>query len=437
MNQEKLTRALLEAAGRGDLAEAGKMLGKGASPDTVIDGKGTTLLMQAAERGKLELVRLLVENGADVNLRDKAEKQTALFPALWNGHREVAAYLLEKGADVLTPKSEGRTALMYAAHSNSVDLMRTILDRGADINAANKNGLTALMYTDEDDKKLDAMQLLLERGAAIDQQDRMGRSALMRAVSAGNLPVAEKLLEHHADTGLVDRDGWHLAELAVEADKQPKKMVALLEQYGPGKLAPYFSFRFSMVCPDCGQPLQVNGPAQQIRCASCGSVHSLDTVWSKVVDAARKTGCEASIGAPLALSFVCKNARPLCPGCHADLDADKVATGSETILACGKCGMTSSTFPAPDWLTRFRNKDRSPVQIFCGERADAMNVQLPVSSQPVAVRCVSCGASLTIEAETSRNAVCGHCGTAQYLPDGLWQTLHPVRKAVTWYIRFE
>ncbi len=57
--------------------------------------------------------------------------------------------------------------------------------------------------------------------------------------------------------------------------------------------------------------------------------------------------------------------------------------------------------------------------------------------KPIAIKCISCGAVLHIDSETPRNTTCVHCDTMQYLPDGLWLSLHPVKKAKAWYMHYE
>ncbi len=58
------------------------------------------------------------------------------------------------------------------------------------------------------------------------------------------------------------------------------------------------------------------------------------------------------------------------------------------------------------------------------------------SLDPIAIRCISCAAPLTVTVQTPRNAVCGHCATTQYLPDPLWLSLHPVKKTEKWFVLF-
>jgi uncharacterized protein len=63
-------RALIEAAGRNDVAMVRRLLKQGASVQAQ-DGQGRTALLSAVERNHVESVKLLIEAGADVNAQDR------------------------------------------------------------------------------------------------------------------------------------------------------------------------------------------------------------------------------------------------------------------------------------------------------------------------------------------------------------------------------
>jgi hypothetical protein len=55
----------------------------------------------------------------------------------------------------------------------------------------------------------------------------------------------------------------------------------------------------------------------------------------------------------------------------------------------------------------------------------------------VVLNCPKCGGALTITAESTRMTPCEFCQAQVYLPDDLWQALHPVKTARRWYVRCE
>ena len=60
-------RALVEAAGDGDVEGVNDLLAAGANVDAAIDGDGSPLIA-AAREGQLAIVRLLLDRGADPNM---------------------------------------------------------------------------------------------------------------------------------------------------------------------------------------------------------------------------------------------------------------------------------------------------------------------------------------------------------------------------------
>jgi ankyrin repeat protein len=93
-------RALIEAAGRGDIDRMSVLIDSGANVNGVaLDG--WTPLTQAAHAGQLEAVKLLVARGADINWGTV----TPLHWTAFCGHLNVAKFLVRSGARLnLDPK---------------------------------------------------------------------------------------------------------------------------------------------------------------------------------------------------------------------------------------------------------------------------------------------------------------------------------------------
>lgn len=89
-----LNEPLVGACGRGDLAEARRLLAAGASPDAYGVDFMETALIVASRCGRREVVELLLSKGATVGLRDSWGR-TALQRAE-EGHHRGIVLLLEK-----------------------------------------------------------------------------------------------------------------------------------------------------------------------------------------------------------------------------------------------------------------------------------------------------------------------------------------------------
>jgi hypothetical protein len=93
---DEAARRLVEAVGRGDVAQATLLLRQGAPPDAA-DRSGWTGLHQAADTGDLSLARAFLEAGARPDLRSRA-RGTPLDVAEKSGHLELARLLRQHGA---------------------------------------------------------------------------------------------------------------------------------------------------------------------------------------------------------------------------------------------------------------------------------------------------------------------------------------------------
>jgi hypothetical protein len=121
-----LDQSLIDACGKGDVAQAEKLLAQGA--DVNVTDKQSALV-QAAANGHLDCVRWLLDHGADVNLQHGANAN-ALHCAAWYGHFEIARLLVERGAD-LTPLYDNKTPLQIAREQKRETVAR-YLERNPD-----------------------------------------------------------------------------------------------------------------------------------------------------------------------------------------------------------------------------------------------------------------------------------------------------------------
>jgi ribosomal protein S27AE len=109
--------------------------------------------------------------------------------------------------------------------------------------------------------------------------------------------------------------------------------------------------------------------------------------------------------------------------------------GHDTQMTCPHCGAAVSTYPAPEWLTemlpyvmQLAAADRED-----GEPADATAaVAEQEAHKPVMLTCPNCSGALSVTAESQRVLPCGYCGAEVFLPDAIWQRLHPAQTVRPW-----
>ncbi|XP_050676368.1 poly [ADP-ribose] polymerase tankyrase [Leptidea sinapis] len=142
--------ALLDAAKRGDLARARKLI----TPQNVncrdAHGRNSTPLHLAAGYNNLEVAEALLEAGAAVSARDKGGL-VPLHNAASYGHLEVAALLLRAGTPPNAADRWGFTPLHEAAHKARTQLCSLLLAHGADPFLKNQEGQTALELAGAED----------------------------------------------------------------------------------------------------------------------------------------------------------------------------------------------------------------------------------------------------------------------------------------------
>lgn len=139
-----MSRFLLEAAARGDVAKIEQQLAQDTDVNCTHKGTGRTPLIEAVISGQHAAAGRLIEAGANLNLFDKAMGYTALMWACGRGDLEAAKLLVQAGADVNARSPEfGWTPLLCAA-GVSLPVVQLLLESGADPSVAKNDGTTAV-----------------------------------------------------------------------------------------------------------------------------------------------------------------------------------------------------------------------------------------------------------------------------------------------------
>ena len=132
---ERLNRALIEAAWRNDVDEAARLIGQGADVNAKDETVQSAYLISTSE-GFLSLLALTLEHGADVESKD-SYNGTGLIRAAERGHALLVGMLLRAGIQVDHVNNVGWTALHEAiilgdGGQRYSDTVRVLLASGAD-----------------------------------------------------------------------------------------------------------------------------------------------------------------------------------------------------------------------------------------------------------------------------------------------------------------
>jgi uncharacterized protein len=138
---------LLEAAYRGDVTEAERLIEAGAEVNRAHRPWGLTPLLVAVGISE-PVTDLLLRTGADVNAKER-EGVNVLMKAIHGGKPEVVHRLLQEPELVIdTPGPRGNTALTYATLYGHAEMVEALIEKDADVNVARANGTTPKAIAD-------------------------------------------------------------------------------------------------------------------------------------------------------------------------------------------------------------------------------------------------------------------------------------------------
>lgn len=168
------------------------------------DKFGRTQLTLAIMRGEPKRVTDLLIAGAD------PDEQNPLFWASGIGYEEIVSELLAAGAKVDQPYQHGVTPLMIAAATGRRQCVRQLIAAGANVNARDSGDTPDIWVIGS------GVGPGVERAPRSFEYNWPGRNVtpLMLAADAGELEVAELLIEAGADVDRKDGDGRTALDIA-------------------------------------------------------------------------------------------------------------------------------------------------------------------------------------------------------------------------------
>jgi rubredoxin len=194
-------------------------------------------------------------------------------------------------------------------------------------------------------------------------------------------------------------------------------------------------------CPECGQPVLLDGPWAKVRCPSCDAVSPVAEMWNHLVKHSPEDGGQGkhfnlksvrnpSWPVPTVDYAVNQNHPPICD-CGAVLNSvAEIPDGTDATFHCPECGIGHDTFPPP------RHLYAGVLQVFLAVRENQQGARAAVADvKPVMFGCPNCGANLKIHGENHRIVTCEYCEADAFLPAELWHRLHPVRKRRAFWLR--
>ncbi len=195
------------------------------------------------------------------------------------------------------------------------------------------------------------------------------------------------------------------------------------------------SLKILTSCIHCGAPLPVNGPVLSMQCSSClKELQFPPALWERVLGRVDRNLIENSRDHhwdeafdDIKFSIRWDAETPSCEQCHLPL---AVATRNSLSVTCGGCLHETEVIRRPPWM------EYEQLEFLWGTQSGPAKTSRDDSPKPIAMSCPSCGAALRITVDFERVCGCAFCQTDFYIPDPIWQKLHPAKIATTWFATF-
>jgi len=185
----------------------------------------TVNLYRAVEVGDLDQVKRHLFWDTDIDQPDD-RGDLPLHIAARLGRLTIARELVEHGANIEATDATGRTPLETALVAGRTQLAEMLIAQGAtfDVQAM----LFTLVRQGVSDR--DVIEFLAERGADLNARDEAGLTPLHRAVAAGRLELATRLIRAGVDVNRRDAQGR--APLSIALETRNRNIIELLRQNG-------------------------------------------------------------------------------------------------------------------------------------------------------------------------------------------------------------
>ena len=177
-----------------------------------------TALTLAARHGHQPLVQWLVSRNASLtHLNDQLKD--ALAEAVASGHLVLAQWLSSQNTDLRRVYPDGNNLFLHALRAGHQDMAQWLEDSGVDSQQINEFGDNALTLVARHGHHQLLAGLLGKNAAGIDQISRNGDSPLLIAARHGHGETVKLLVQHGADTGLVNYAGSSVLTLAAASNE--------------------------------------------------------------------------------------------------------------------------------------------------------------------------------------------------------------------------
>ena len=175
----------------------------------------------AAEIGLIQMLRKHIEEGVPIDSHRSHDKYTPLMVAAQFGNLNTMRFFLGNKAELNRVSLDNETALDISYRFNQQEIVNELTKNGAlrfpELNLRSAITIRSLSHVIEH----------IKNGTDLNERSALGETYLHKAVSLGNIPIVEALLEGGADINAIEIDGYTALDFSEE-----QKLIDLLRKNG-------------------------------------------------------------------------------------------------------------------------------------------------------------------------------------------------------------
>jgi|WetSurMetagenome_2_1015567.scaffolds.fasta_scaffold04823_6 hypothetical protein len=211
-----------------------------------------------------------------------------------------------------------------------------------------------------------------------------------------------------------------------------------------------YNFEIQVTCPGCNTSHPVSSLLANESCENCGKELIMNNLIQQTFDSENVdrlklmngflTGTintlnnSAALGTISQIKMICWSHPANCELCRTRLDESDIrdSIANKKPIYCKKCNHPMPVRPADNEIKQFHPK---AIGVINDSRGYDVNPDVVESkSQTIVFSCMTCGAGLKLDKHSERLMKCTYCDNENYLPDAIWNRLHPYKEPERIYL---
>ena len=211
-----------------------------------------------------------------------------------------------------------------------------------------------------------------------------------------------------------------------------------------------YNFEIQVTCPGCNASHSVSSLLANETCENCGKELIMNNLIQQIFDSEKidrlklmngfLTGTIntnnkfAALGTISQIQMICWSHPANCELCRTRLDESDIrdSIANKKPIYCKKCNHPMPVRPADDEIKQFHPK---AIGVINDSRGFDVNPDVVEDKSKIIVfSCMTCGAGLKLDNHSERLMKCTYCDNENYLPDAIWNRLHPYKEPERIYL---